>query len=34
MITGLWTQFKTRRQRKAALAGVALPTKTEAQSGL
>ena len=34
MITGLWTQFKARRQRKAALAGVAMSTETEAQSGL
>ena len=34
MITGLWTQFKARRQRKAALAGVAVSTETEAQSGL
>ena len=34
MITGLWTQFKARRQRKAAHAGVAMSTETEAQSGL
>jgi hypothetical protein len=34
MMTGLWTQFKVRQQRKAALAGATMPSQSEAQTGL